>query len=200
MFIALGEAVADHANLRDELTDGSRKAIGLANGNGLPTSIPCEHFAIAWEQPRLVAVNRPPISERTIDELMVNVNRPPISERTIDELMVNAPMWQYAEPWLDVAKGIIYAADGTAQWTQLRVEAEPTERIPLPDLKVANTLPSKAAAWGLQHLYGKTGYPNLSMPALAGLVNKALRTDYAPILFRRKVSPDTVGRLLKPRR
>ena len=185
-FIDLVDAVIGERSIRsvrDGLVDGNRRAIGLACGAGLPTTIPREHFAIAWEQPKRITVTRPP-------------------SPTIDDLLINRPRgWRYAEPWLDVANGVIYADDGTPQWTQIRVEAKPTERVPLPDMRVANTRPSRAAAWGLRYLYGKTGYPkNLSIPAITRHVNEALRTDYAPLsLQRRKVSSDTVERLLKPR-
>src|SRR5262249_20872545 len=183
-------AIEEHGDLRGELIAGRFKAIGLANGNGLPVSIPGEHFAIAWKQPTPTAMK--PIGGGKPGRLIVHDGPPPWE--TLPENFL------YREPWLDVIRGIIYATDGTPQWTQIRVEAERIERVPLPDMKIPHTLPSRAAAWGLEYLYGKTGYPkNLSMPALTRQVNEALQKDYAPLRLRRRVSSDTVERLLKPR-
>jgi hypothetical protein len=181
-FIALAEAAEKPADLRDELIAGRRKAIGLVNGNGLPVSIPCEHFSIAWGRPRFVT-------------------RP----RTIDDLLVNGPLgiYAYAEPWLDVASNTIHAADGSIQWTSIKVEGGKANRVPLPKRVVEDRPGSKRpAAWyALNKLYGGAGYPTkASMQQITNEVNVELRKAGTPLKYQIKVGSDTVQRLLDRRR
>jgi len=192
-FIAFAEAEADEDTLRDELIDGSRKAIGLANGAGLPVSIPSEHFTIAWEQPTPTAMK--PIGGRKPGRLIVHDGSPPWE--TLPENFL------YREPWLDVTEGVIYAADGSIQWARIRVEGGEIERIPLPKLVVKDRPGSTqpAASYALGTLYARRGYPaKASMQQITNAVNAELRKPRTPLRFRIKVGRDTVQRLLRRRR
>jgi hypothetical protein len=190
--IPLAEAAEEHPALRDELIAGRCKAVGSANGNGLPVSIPSNHFAIAWEQPTPTAMK--PIGGGEPGRLVVHDGSPPWGALPKNFL--------YPEPWLDVNNGAIYAADGTAQWIQVRVEGQPTERIPLPKRNVSERPGSKQpAAWyALDKLYGRNGYPKVSMKRLTELVNIELSKSCTPPKFQIKVGSDTVQRLLDRRR
>jgi hypothetical protein len=73
-----------------------------------------------------------------------------------------------------------------------------TKRVPLPNLQIANSDKSRAAAWALRELYGTNGYPRTATDQqLAGAVNTALSKQSAPAHFQgTQVSRDTIRRLL----
>ena len=77
-----------------------------------------------------------------------------------------------------------------------------TKRVPLPNLQIANSDKSRAAAWALRELYGTNGYPRTATDQqLAGAVNTALSKQSAPAHFQgTQVSRDTIRRLLGRRK
>jgi hypothetical protein len=77
-----------------------------------------------------------------------------------------------------------------------------TKRVPLPNLQIANSDKSRAAAWALQELYGTSGYPrNASDKQLLRDVNAELcRPSTAAHFQGVKVSRDTISRLLGRRK
>jgi len=175
MWISLTEAAADDDTLRDQLINGDRKAIGLANGEGLPIPIPNEHFAIAWERLTPVGLTAPSPNELFRGWL---------------------PGMTYAEPWLDVIDGNIYAADGSIRWASIRVDGREIERTLLPRGIVPRGRSSVAALNALRRLYGGRGYPTkASVQQITDRVNAELRK-----MGNAAVSKDTVDRLLDRRR